>query len=41
VAKRVPLIGGAVSGGFDAFYTYTVGKFVDAEFPPHVMIERV
>jgi hypothetical protein len=41
IAKRVPLIGGAVSGGFDAFYTYTVGKFADREFPPHVMIERV
>jgi hypothetical protein len=41
IAKRVPLIGGAVSGGFDAFYTYTVGKYADREFPPHVMIERV
>jgi hypothetical protein len=41
IAKRVPLIGGAVSGGFDAYYTYTVGKYADREFPPHVMIERV
>ncbi|MBD0293340.1 MAG: EcsC family protein [Jiangellaceae bacterium] len=40
VAKRVPVIGGAVSGGFDAYYTYTIGKFADREFPPHVMIER-
>ena len=41
LAKRVPLIGGALSGGFDAFYTYSVGRFADQEFPPHVMIERV
>lgn len=40
VAKRVPVVGGAVSAGVDAFATYSVGKYADREFPPHVMIER-
>jgi hypothetical protein len=40
IAKRVPVIGGAVSGGVDAYATYSVGRYADREFPPHVMIER-
>ncbi|MGH8776997.1 MAG: EcsC family protein [Jiangellaceae bacterium] len=40
VTRRVPVIGGAVSAGVDAFATYTVGRYADREFPPHMMIER-
>ncbi|HEU0041236.1 MAG TPA: EcsC family protein [Jiangellaceae bacterium] len=40
VAKRVPVLGGAVSAGVDAVSTYSVGRYADAQFPPHVMIER-
>lgn len=39
-AKRVPLVGGAVGAGVDAYATYTVGRYADREFPPHIMIER-
>ncbi len=41
VTKRVPVIGGAVSAGVDAYSTYVIGRYADREFPPHVMIERV
>lgn len=41
VAKRVPVLGGAVSAGVDAYSTYVIGRYADREFPPHVMIERV
>jgi hypothetical protein len=40
VTKRIPVIGGAVSAGVDAFSTYTIGRYANREFPPHVMIER-
>jgi uncharacterized protein (DUF697 family) len=40
VTKRVPVLGGAVSAGVDAYSTYTIGRYADREFPPHVMIER-
>lgn len=40
VTKRIPVLGGAISAGVDAYSTYTVGRFADREFPPHVMIER-
>jgi hypothetical protein len=39
-AKGVPVISGAVSAGVDAFGTYSVGRYADREFPPHIMIER-
>jgi uncharacterized protein (DUF697 family) len=39
--KRIPVIGGAVSAGVDALSTYSIGRYADREFPPHVMIERV
>jgi hypothetical protein len=38
--RRVPLIGGAVSGGIDAFSTYAIGKFAGREFPSNVTVER-
>ena len=38
--KRIPVLGGAVSAGVDAFSTYTIGRYASREFPPHVMIER-
>lgn len=40
VAKRVPVLGGAVSATFDAVSTHSVGRYADAQFPPFVMIER-
>ncbi len=40
VTKRIPVLGGAVSAGVDAFSTYTIGRYANREFPPHVMIER-
>jgi uncharacterized protein (DUF697 family) len=40
VTRRIPVIGGAVSAGVDAFSTYTIGRYANREFPPHVMIER-
>jgi len=40
VTKGVPLVGGAVSAGVDAFSTYVIGQYANREFPPHVMIER-
>lgn len=40
VTRRIPVIGGAVSAGVDAFSTYSIGRYADREFPPHIMIER-
>lgn len=40
VTRRIPVIGGAVSAGIDAYATYTVGRYADREFPPRIMIER-
>jgi hypothetical protein len=40
VTKRIPVLGGAISAGVDAFSTYVVGRYANREFPPHVMIER-
>ncbi len=40
IARRVPMIGGAVSAGVDAVAAHAIGRFADREFPPHVMIER-
>lgn len=39
-ARRVPLVGGAVSAGVDAFSTYAIGRYADREFPPNVTVER-
>jgi uncharacterized protein (DUF697 family) len=41
LTRRIPVVGGAVSAGVDAFSTYTIGRYANREFPPHVMIERV
>lgn len=41
VMKGVPVLGGAVSAGVDAYSTYLIGRYVNREFPPHIMIERV
>ena len=40
IARRVPIIGGAISAGVDALATHSVGRYADKEFPPHIMIER-
>ncbi|PSL05256.1 EcsC family protein [Haloactinopolyspora alba] len=40
VARRVPVLGGAVSAGVDAFSTYAIGRFANREFPPNVTVER-
>lgn len=41
LVRRVPVLGGAVSAGVDAFSTYAIGRFADREFPPNVTVERV
>ena len=41
VTRRVPVLGGAVSAGVDAYSTYTVGRYADREFPTYTMIERI
>lgn len=38
-AKRVPVLGGAVSAGVDAYSSYSIGRYADEQFPPFVMIE--
>lgn len=40
IAKRVPMVGGAVSAGVDALSTYSIGRYARNEFPTRVMIER-
>lgn len=40
IVRRVPVLGGAVSAGIDAFSTYAIGRFADREFPPNVTVER-
>lgn len=40
LAKRVPILGGAVSAGVDAVSTWSVGRYANAQFRPHVMVER-
>ncbi|TDE07929.1 EcsC family protein [Jiangella asiatica] len=40
MVRRVPVLGGAVSAGVDAFSTYAIGRFADREFPPNVTVER-
>lgn len=40
LAKRVPMVGGAVSAGVDAVSTYSIGRYAREEFPPRMMIER-
>lgn len=39
LAKRVPVLGGAVSAGVDAYATYAISQYADTQFPTHVMIE--
>jgi uncharacterized protein (DUF697 family) len=39
LAKRVPVLGGAVSAGVDAISTHSIGRYADQQFSPHVMIE--
>lgn len=38
-AKRVPVLGGAVSAGVDAVSTWSVARYARAQFPTRVMIE--
>ena len=38
VAKRIPVVGGVVSGGVDAFATYAIGRYADRQFPPNVKV---
>lgn len=40
MVRRVPVLGGAVSAGVDAFSTYAIGRFADREFPSNVTVER-
>ncbi len=40
IAKRVPVLGGAVSAGVDAVSTWSVGRYADSQFPTNVMVER-
>jgi uncharacterized protein (DUF697 family) len=40
LVRRVPLLGGGVGAGMDAFYTWQVGRYADHEFTPAVQIER-
>jgi len=40
VTRRIPVVGGAVSAGVDAYSTYSIGRYADREFPPHLMVER-
>lgn len=39
LARRVPVLGGAVSAGVDAYATYSIARYADDQFSPHVMIE--
>jgi hypothetical protein len=39
-AKRVPILGGAVSAGVDAVSTWSVGRYANSQFTTHVMVER-
>ncbi|AYY11458.1 hypothetical protein EF847_00690 [Actinobacteria bacterium YIM 96077] len=39
-AKRVPVLGGAVSAGVDAYSTWSIGRYAGRQFPTHVMIEQ-
>lgn len=39
LAKRVPVLGGAVSAGVDAYATHSIGRYAKDQFTPHVMIE--
>lgn len=40
LAKRVPVVGGAVSAGVDALSTYSISRYARAEFPVRVTFER-
>ena len=40
LARRVPVVGGAVSAGVDALSTYNIGRYAREEFPTRVMSER-
>ena len=40
IARRVPVLGGAVSAGVDALSTHSVGRYADREFPPRLMVEQ-
>jgi hypothetical protein len=40
LARRVPLLGGGVGAGMDAFLTWQVGRYADREFTPALQIER-
>lgn len=39
LAKRVPVLGGAVSAGVDAVSTWSVGRYANQEFVPHLHVE--
>jgi hypothetical protein len=39
LAKRVPLLGGAVSAGVDAVSTWSIGRYANNQFPTHVMVQ--
>ena len=40
LVRRVPLLGGGVGAGMDAFLTWQVGRYADHELTPAVQIER-
>lgn len=39
LTRRIPVLGGAVSAGVDAFSTYVAGRYADREFPPLTIVE--
>lgn len=41
LARGVPLIGGTIGAGTDAFHTWRVGRYAESEFTPALQIERV
>jgi hypothetical protein len=40
LARGIPIIGGTVGAGVDAFHTWRVGRYADTEFVPALQIER-
>lgn len=40
VGRRVPIVGGAVGAGTDAYATWKIGRYVDREFLPRTAAKR-
>jgi uncharacterized protein (DUF697 family) len=40
LARGVPIVGGAIGAGTDAFYTWRIGRYADSELSPALQIER-